>query len=254
MPETNEVEVSKRVVTTKGTDPVTRWLLWGIVAVLLMLAALIAYALMTGSFSNSGTPRTAEEDALLTTAQAIRANPKDGQQYAIRAETLHTLGRKAEAYQVLSQGESVVATAEPALLYILRTRTSLLNADGKYVEAEKVGHAAMTASDDYLGLQGLALARKSVTNIDQNLRKTMSVDTAIQLAAAYMGEKKYAKAIEMYTYSLKLDPLAADVMSLRGTAYLVSGDKVKAKADFVEALKYLPDDSGALAGMKQLSK
>ena len=39
--------------------------------------------------------RTAQEKALIETAEAIRKNPKEGGAYAVRAETLYSLGRRA---------------------------------------------------------------------------------------------------------------------------------------------------------------
>jgi tetratricopeptide (TPR) repeat protein len=253
MPESTEVEVSRRVVISEETDRPTRWLIWAVAVVALLLVTAFAYGYLSGGFVTT-VPRTTAERSLAISADAIRKNPTEGSAYAIRAETLFGLGRKDEAFQVLDQGEKAVGGKNPALLYILRTRTTLLNLEGKYSEAEKVGIRAMAASDDYLAIQGAELANKSITAISGNMQTRVSVDTAIQLAAAYMGLKKYDKAIEMYTYALKLEPMAGDVLTLRGFAYLASGDKVKAKADFEQTLTYLPGDPDATAGMKQLSK
>ena len=256
MPESNEVDAPRRVVTSVETDSTTRWLLWAVVAVLLMLAAVIAYAFasgMTDSLFRTDTARTAQEKALIDTAAAIRKNPKEGGAYAVRAETLYRLGKKSEAYEVLTQGESAVGTETPAQLYVLRARTQLLNADENWAEAEKVGKRAMQASDEYLAVQGAKLANKKVTAIGANLQTRVSVDTAVQLAQAYMGQKKYKDAIVMYDYALKLDPLAADVVTLRGFAFLAAGDKAKAKADFQETLRFLPDDPDATRGLQESS-
>jgi len=252
MPETSETNVMRRVVVTEERDRPTRLLVWAVVFTALMLVAMLAYAAVTGTFSNTA-PRTAQEDALASTAEAIRQNPNDGKQYAIRAETLHQLGETKQAFAVLDQGEKAAANENPGLLYVLRARTALLNAEGRYAEAVRVGTRAMTASDDYLGEQGLKLAKKGVTGITGNVQTQLSVDTAIQVAAAYAGLKKWDKAIEMYDYALRLDPLAGDILSLRGWAHLDAGNKAKAKADFQQSLKYLPDDAAALQGMKQLS-
>jgi len=252
MSEPSDVQVDRRVVTTGALDRSTRLLLWAVFAAVLMLAALVAYAWLSGAFGTEA-PRTAEERSLAVTAATILATPGDGSAYAIRAETFYRLGRKAEAYQVLDQGEKAVGKTEPGLLFVLRTRTALLNNDGNFAEAEKVGIRGMTASDDYLGQQGAALAKKGVTGINTNMQDRESVDMAVQLATAYMGEKKYAKAIELYNYALKLEPLSGDVLTQRGFVFLASGDKAKAKADFTEALKYLPNDPQATAGLKQAS-
>jgi tetratricopeptide (TPR) repeat protein len=252
MPDSRKTEVVSRTVVSHEVDRSTRFLIWAVAGVALMVVALVGYALMTGLFTTTA-PKTAEEDALASTAEGISRNPKDGRQYAVRAETLHELGQKKEAYAVLDQGERAVAGENPALLYILRSKTSLLNADGRYAEAVKVGGRAMKASDDYLGKQGAKLASKGVTGISGNMKMQLSIDTAIQVGQAHAGLKQWDKAITMYDYALRLDPLAGDVLSMRGWAYLEMGQKEKARADFEQTLKYLPDDTIATRGMKQLS-
>jgi predicted negative regulator of RcsB-dependent stress response len=47
--------------------------------------------------------------------------------------------------------------------------------------------------------------------------------------------------------------MAADVLTMRGYAFLASGDKAKAKADFQQTLQYLPGDPDATSGLKQAS-
>jgi tetratricopeptide (TPR) repeat protein len=241
------------VIVSRELDMTTKVLLWGVVFGLLMLLALLAYAWLSGGFGTPA-PRTAAENALLTTAAQIQADPKAGTAYATRAETLYALGRKAEAYQVLQQGKAAVGKATPPLLYVLRTWTALLIKDGNFVQAEKVGKEGMLASDDYLARQGAALAAKKVTAINANLITGESVDMSVQLAAAYMAEKKYDKALELYNYAYQLEPLGADVQTLRGYCYLAMGNKAKAKADFTEALTYLPNDPSAKSGLAQASK
>jgi tetratricopeptide (TPR) repeat protein len=254
MSETSNQDVSvANVVTTREMDRTTKWLLWAVFFVLLMLISMLVYAWLSGGFTVTS-PRTSQENALSVTAQQIAKDPTNGSAYAVRAEVLYKVGRKAEAYQVLSQGEAAVKGKNPALLYILRTWTVLLNSDGKYAEAEKVGQKGMAASDDYLARQGAALAAKRVTAIGGNLQTQATVDMAIQLGQTYVGEKKYDKAIVLYNYALKLDPLAADVLTQRGNVYLAQGNKAKAKADFTEALKYLPNDPAAKSGLSQASK
>jgi tetratricopeptide (TPR) repeat protein len=146
-----------------------------------------------------------------------------------------------------------VAGKNPALLYILRARTALLNREHRYAEAAKIGERAMTASDEYLKAQGVVLVQKGINVLGGNTQTRVSVDTALQVAEAYMGLKEYDKAIELYGYALRLEPTAADIVSMRGWAYLEKGDKVKAKSDFQTALEYIPDDPSATSGMQRIS-
>jgi tetratricopeptide (TPR) repeat protein len=226
---------------------------WATVGVVLMLVSLVAYAFLSGVFVKDVPPRTAQEDALAATAASIAQDPSNGAQYAIRAEALYGIGDKTEAFKTLDAGEAAVGGKNPALLYILRARTALLNLEHRYADAVKVGQRAMIASDEYLRAQGVVLVQKGISVVGGNTQTRVSVDTALQVAQAYMGLKEYDKAIELYDYALRLEPTAADVVSMRGWAHLEKGDKVKARSDFQQALEYVPDDPYATSGMKELS-
>lgn len=238
---------------TEGLDRPTQWLGWATVGVVLMLVSLVAFAFLSGVFVKDAPPRTAQEDALAATAASIAADPSSGAQYATRAEALYAVGSTTEAFAALDAGEKAVGGKNPALLYILRTRTALLNREKRYADAEKTGQLAMKASDEYLKAQGVTLVNKGLVVNGGNTQTRVSVDTAIQVAEAYMGLKKYDKALELYTYALTLEPTAADIVAMRGWAYLEKGDKAKAKADFQVALEYMPDDPYATSGLKKAS-
>lgn len=234
-------------------DRPTRVLAWATVGVVLMLVSLVAYAWLSGVFARNVPPRTAQEDALVATDASIAKDPSNGAQYAIRAEALYGVGSKTEAFQTLDAGEKAVAGKNPGLLYVLRARAALLNREKRYTEAAKVGEKAMEASDDYLRAQGVVLVQKGVTVVGGNTQTRISVDTALQVAETHMALKDYDKAIELYSYALTLEPTAADIVSMRGWAYLEKGDRAKAKTDFKTALEYMPDDPYATSGMKRLS-
>jgi tetratricopeptide (TPR) repeat protein len=220
-----------------------------------MLAALGGYAVLSGVLTEGASaPATVTEQALASSAAELAADPTNGSAYARRAEALFVTGDEASAFAILAQGEKAVEGKNPALLYVLRSWTAMLNRQHRYAEAEKVGMRGMEASDAYLEAQGVVLVRKGISVLGGNTITRPSVDTALALAEAYMGEKKYDKAIELYQYALSLEPLAADIHTMRGWAYLEKGDKAKAKADFTEAAKFLPDDAGVRAGLKAVAQ
>ena len=138
----------------------------------------------------------------------------------------------------------------PALLFILRSRTMLLNQEERFAEAEKAGNAAVAASDRYLTLQFKELVGKGLS--PQGADTKLTVAAAVELAAAYIGQEKWDEAIKLYTYALTYDPNAADILSMRGWAYLEKGSEASATVDFNEALRYLPDDPRTLEGLKKL--
>lgn len=248
MVEANQVEVTRRVVVEER-DPLIRWLVIATVFMALMVAAAFTYALVTGVFDESA-PQTFDEKSLSLSAEVLRKNPKSGGAYAQRAETLFRLGRKAEAYEVLDQGEKAVGKEIPALIYILRTRTILLNQEKRYAEAEKVGMLAMNASDEYIARQIKQMVPKGLNTAGAD--SSLAVDTAVQLADAYIGQEKWDEAIKLYSYALMYEPAAADILTLRGWAYVGASSEESATLDFKEALKYLPDNESARAGLQKV--
>ena len=239
-------ESVRRVVVEKTSDPVTGWLGWAIAFAVLMLGALAVYAVVTGVFTDT-TPRTAEEAELARSAAALRCEPRRMEPHT-RGEPKRCSrwGGSRRPMTVLDQGEKAVGEEVPALLFILRSRTMLLNQEERYAEAEKVGNRAIAASDKYLAAQFKELVAKGLS--PQGADSKLTVAAAIQLAAAYIGQKKWDEAIKLYSYALTYDPAAADILSMRGWAYLEKGSETSATVDFNEALRYLPDDRANARG------
>lgn len=251
MSELNQVEVTRRVVVEEERDPVTRWLVWAAAFLALGVVSALVYAMVTGVFASGTAPRTFDEKSLAVSAEILRENPQSGAAYAQRAETLFRMGRVDEAYAVLDQGEQAVGDQLPALVYVLRTRTMLLNQEGRFAEAEEVGVRAMAASDDYLARQIEEMVAKGLNTAGAD--SSLSVNTAVQLADAYVGQEKWEEAIKLYSYALMYEPAASDILSLRGWAYLGMSAETSATLDFNEALRFMPDNESALAGLEELS-
>jgi tetratricopeptide (TPR) repeat protein len=250
MSEPNKVEVARRVVQTRS-DGLTRALLWGVGFLLLTTVAVIAYALATGVFGNQ-VPQTAEEYRLVTTAAAIAADPTNGVAYATRAETLYKLGRVNDAFEVLDQGEQAIGDSAPNILFLLRTRMMLLNQEERFAEAEELGVRAMELNNDYVARQIEANTAKGIVSGIATIDQRAGVAIALQNAAALTAQEKWEDALPYYNYALAWQPSAADIMTLRGWAYVEMGAEASATIDFNQALEFLPDDPSALAGLAQV--
>ena len=116
----------------------------------------------------------------------------------------------------------------------------------------------MAASDEYLAKQTKAMVSKNLSPAGAD--STLAVDTVVALADAHVGQKEWDMAIQLYGYALFFEPTAADVLTLRGWAYLRASQETSVGAsaeasaalDFNEALRFLPDSASALAGLKEL--
>ncbi|MCL2654848.1 MAG: tetratricopeptide repeat protein [Coriobacteriia bacterium] len=77
--------------------------------------------------------------------------------------------------------------------------------------------------------------------------------SASQLAYIFQSGKDYNNVVKYLTLYLSNTSGATDASALidRGNAYLLLGQKNKAKQDFQNALKYIPDDADATAGLKK---
>jgi len=76
-------------------------------------------------------------------------------------------------------------------------------------------------------------------------------DSAIALAFLYRDRGDYEKQIEMLTVGIEGRPTIADLFIFRGWARLGQGDNEGAIEDFNEALRFLPGDEEALAGLEE---
>ena len=214
-----------------------------------MVGALAVYAVVTGVFTDT-TPRTAEEAELAASAAALRENPTNGA--VVRSNGPRRSSRwggSNEAYEVLDQGEKAVGDEVPALLFILRSRTMLLNQEERFAEAEKVGNARHCRERQVprRAVQGAGRQGSEPQGADSKL----TVAAAVQLAAAYIGQEKWDEAIKLYSYALTYEPTAADILSMRGWAYLEKGSETSATVDFKEALRFLPDDAADPRGPQE---
>jgi len=76
-------------------------------------------------------------------------------------------------------------------------------------------------------------------------------ESAISLSFLYHTKGEYEKQIEMLDIAAEGLPTMADVFLFRGQARLAQGDSEGAIADFNEVLRFIPDDTAALAGLEE---
>ena len=135
----------------------------------------------------------------------------------LRAGVLQDLGEKAKALADIDR----ILELKPDLPEAVRLRIALLITDKKLDEAAA-------------GLE--------------KLRQQNPKDEAVllELGELYHMQKKYDKAIDIYSAALADHPDQWQFLRARGDAQLNCGRRTKAIADFDKALKLQPKDSGLL--------
>lgn len=79
-------------------------------------------------------------------------------------------------------------------------------------------------------------------------------DALRSLGSSLLGEKKFAKAIEVLEYRATSYPRSADAQFGVGDAYQQAGNVAKAKECYKRALTIAPDHAAAIAKLKDLEK
>lgn len=227
-------------------DPVVRAMAFFAFGLVVLYLVTVISALLTGIIGSSE-PRTQLERDVQLYERLTRQNPKDVSAWQQYAFTLIEGERYSTAEEVLGRAQQSVS--ESSTMGFTTARAQLEFKRQSYDAAIKqcdVVQAKLTAyyqaqrtkpgTPEYLGAP-----------VNENYYTSLVIE-----AEARAAKKDIDGAIKTLDIILKDQPRAADVLSRRGDLKATAGDKKGAEADFREALKYLPDDPAALAGLKKI--
>lgn len=209
-----------KVQRRDGKNPVAMWILLGMIV---LLVVVIGVLLTSGPLFDQGPQSDLERDYQLL-LDALKTNPKDPAILMTLAEVEYELGKKADAFE---HAEKAMANAKGRSGFALRY-AQLLVREERLEDAKK---------------QLLAEIKLSGKN---------SAEPYFLMAQIERDQKKYDKAIEHMQQGLKLAPQAADMVIVYGEILEKAGKKKQAIEAFKTALRYLPNDEAAIAGLKRL--
>lgn len=238
-----------RAATTPVDDPVVWWLKIAIGMVITIAFVAVIYGLLTGIVSPSS-PRTATEARLTLLEATIKQNPESGAAWRDYAAALYASGEKAKARKVVDRATNAVSGLDrtfPALIEL-----DQLWAEKEYERVVTKAKRAFEADKKYHQEYIAAKARMGVTIRDSDIPSKETIEILLYQARGSGAQGDWTAAIEALTTALTYDPLASDVLVLRGDAYERDGQPDKARADYEQALKYIPDMPAALAGMERV--
>lgn len=156
-------------------------------------------------------------EALECFDKTIKLNPNAHTAYTHRARVRATMGDLPAAITDAEQAMKLAPGSAQALLL----HASLLSSTGKFDQA----------------LTELSILRQVMPD---------NAELLLQIGALYQATKQHAQAVKTYDHLLLKDPQLAAGFRGRGDAHLNLGHQTEAIADYEEALKLEPKNSGVL--------
>jgi len=216
--------------------------------VILFLATVVG-ALATGVLSPTG-PRTARERQLQSAAAAVSAGAR-GEAWTPYIDALVATGDLTQARVALGQARASVTGTMPVAGIDL-SEARILSAEGRYADAVDMADKAMKGYQAELAAKLAALGGKATTAETTPMIRAGYYDAVLVKAYADVELKRYGDAVKAFDVYIKISPTASDILIDRGYAKIALNDKAGAEKDFREALKYVPYDADAKAGLKKI--
>jgi len=243
-------EPRKRRRLVKWHDPASATLVFAIALVIIAALLGAVFAVINGTVSLGKHPPTTMQQALVLQAKGVVKTDND-----------------ANGYQqlILSQvDQGDLAGAQVTLQQAIRqkfdlTQTQMVDFSQAYIyqNSGRSDNAVKLYQQVMANLMKAYEAEKAKGG-DTNWAIAYGVPdnyylSAYQLATIFQAKKDYTTVVKYLTIYLGNKTTTTDASALvsRGNAYLELGQKDKAKQDFQNALKYIPDDADATAGLKK---
>lgn len=232
------------------SDRLSTIIKYAIAFVVAMIVCVLLYALIVGVFAPPA-PRTLVESAMQQAQSAVKKSPGSGQSWAALAGAQWASGDRSDAWATLAQGRKKVKDSSLVVINLMALR--FLSAEGKDDELvekanEFIKAAALNRTKELEKAAGKGIKTPAELNDNSN-----EIEMLTLKAAALGNQGKWKDSVKTLDYAIELDPLGADLLTLRGWARLRAGDRRGATTDFRKALRYLPENASAAKGLKQAS-
>jgi tetratricopeptide (TPR) repeat protein len=229
------------------SDPVVRWLLIGISAVVILWLAGIFSALVFGMLTPSKSPRTATERNIALLSEQVQSGQADTIAWARYIDALVTAGQYSKARDVAS---TALTQAKSDKSYILAEQARLEFVTKDYSGAVGTADKAIAAADaEYQAKQTANTARHIAQGATRPDSWGLAVLTKAQSQSASGDKAGAIKTLDVY---LAQTPTDSDILTQRGDLKAATGDVAGATKDYRQALKFIPDYKPALAGLSKI--
>jgi tetratricopeptide (TPR) repeat protein len=217
-------------------------------ALVVLFLVLTLSALITGVVTPTG-PRTLAEKEIATSETLVLSGHASAVQWGQYIAALTANGDYGRARNALAQARASVDDSNTAEFVVAEARLNL--AQKKYqvaADAAVAGRKKIKDAYDARIAAGGDIAKKAKQNgINDNYYLL-----ALLAADGYRGLGQWQKAIEQFDAYLAKYPTASDILVDRASVKVEAGDKAGAEKDYRQALKFVPDDPEALAGLKKI--
>jgi tetratricopeptide (TPR) repeat protein len=229
-------------------DPVVRVMIWASIGLMILFLAMVLGALVTGVVGTPTGPRSVAERQLLTSLEQSKG--KLGEASAPYITALIGAGNLPAARVALAQARGSVVTTIP-LSDLDLAEARLLSAEKKHADAVPFADKAMNgykAQYDQWAKQNpeKAGAIKNPTYLEDYY------NAALVKAYALVELGSWKEAVAAFDIYIAKNPTASDIFIDRGNAKVELNDKAGAEKDFREALRFVPYDEEAKAGLKKI--
>jgi len=229
-------------------DPLVRRMAYLSIGLVLLFLVTLVSALVTGVIGSQG-PRTRAEREVVVAGAAVLQGSKDPAVWGEYISALVASGQYGRAKEVIAEGRASVNDSATAEFTLGEAR--LLSAQGDQkaaIAAADKAQALMTAAHEARLAAGGSKAREAtIEGLPDNF-----YDATLLKAYAYRKLSQWASTVEQFDAYIEHNPGAADILVDRGGAKVEAGDKAGAEEDFRAALRFVPDDEEALAGLKTI--
>ena len=228
-------------------DPVVRTMVYISLGLVILFLTTVVGVLVTGVAAPTGPRSVAERQVLMALGSG---QARAGAASAPYINALIAAGNLPAARVALSQARGSVSATTPVSDLDL-SEARLLSADKQYENAVSLADKAMKgykAKHDALVAKGGTTAEKA---------KSFGYgpdyyDAALVKAYALVELGRWKDAVAAFDIFISVNPTASDILIDRGNAKVELKDKAGAEKDFREALRFVPYDEEAKAGLKKI--
>ena len=231
-------------------DPVAVTLIFAIALAVIAALLVAVFAVLNGSINLGAAPPATINQALLQRAKGSVSTDKDSDSYTELVFTQVNEGDIPGAQVTLSEAKrqkfdlTQNQMIDYCQAYIYQNSGRTADATKLYQQVMNNLMSAYETEKAKGGDMNWALAYGLPANY---------YNSASFLADMYVKDKDWNNAVKYLTTALSdtSNPVDSSLLTERGNAYLELGQKDKAIQDFQNALKYIPDDADATAGLKK---